>query len=335
MITCNNQRASRRGFTLIELLVVIAIIAILIGLLLPAVQRVRETANRIACGNNLHQIALATLSYEGQHGSLPPSRLLYSYVGEGPEMLAPNDDEPDNDETYLGTWAVYILPFMEQQDLFNSWDFEPRYSPQQLTSHQPLPYATEFGEQQPKAVQSPVKAYFCPTRRTMHTPPVLSTLGSDSQQGALGDYAANIGTSGADSATGTYSNVPPNGPFRIGWNWQGLPLVQISDGVSNTILVGEKHVYLEGFGQLQYWDSSIYNGENYWSSCRSGGTYYPISKSIYNNMEPADWAFGSYHPGICQFAFADGSVHAISTSINNVTLGYLCEINDGQRIPPY
>jgi prepilin-type N-terminal cleavage/methylation domain-containing protein len=345
MITCMNQRASRRGFTLIEMLVVIAIIAMLIGLLLPAVQRVRETANRSACTNNLHQIAIAVLSYEHDYNALPPSRNLFSYVGEGPEMLVPNDDEPDNDETYVGTWAVYILPYLEQQDLYNLWDFQP-FSNTQSQSHVGGPYATVFGDQLPRAVQTPVKTYFCPTRRTMQTAPTLSildtgyvpeqgiSLSADGQRGALGDYAANIGTTGDDVWNNNYDPQVPNGPFRLGWNFRGVTLPEITDGVSNTILVGEKHVYIDGFGHLQYYDSSIYNGDNYWSSTRCGGTLFPISTSIYN-QSATDWAFGSYHPGICQFAFADGSVHAISNTINTHTFQLLCDINDGSPIPPY
>ncbi len=353
-----NRRWARLGFTLIELLVVIAIIAMLIGLLLPAVQRVREAANRNVCANNLHEIALAVSNYEIAIGTLPPSRLLYSYVNEGPELISPNDEEPDDDETFLGTWAVFILPYLDQQDLYNLWDFNPTHNPQPTTDVG-TPYATVFAQQNQKAVRTPVKTYFCPTRRTPHTLPTLSSNSSsgndpddgnyispDGQPGALGDYAANIGTTGDDIYSFVYSPYLPDGPFRLGWNFQGVPLIQVinGNGASNTILVGEKHVYIEGFGQLQYYDSSIYNGENYWSSVRSGGKLrtetqemgYPISKSIYNNTAGTDWAFGSYHSGVCQFAFVDGSVHAISNNINPYTLGLLCSIhNNGTAIPPY
>jgi prepilin-type N-terminal cleavage/methylation domain-containing protein/prepilin-type processing-associated H-X9-DG protein len=345
MTKCNSQRAPRIGFTLVEMLVVIAIIAILIGLLLPAVQRVREAGNRSACANNLRQIGLAVRLYEQEHSTLPPSRLLYSYVGEGPELLHPNDDEPDADETFVGTWAVYILPYLEQQDLFNLWDLTPYNDPQPKTNIQGS-YATVFANQDSKAVQTPVKTYFCPTRRTMHTPPTLSaadwlnlpdgtSIPPDGQPGALGDYAANIGTTGDDIYNGMFSSGVPNGPFRIGWNFQGVSLSQITDGLSNTILLGEKHVYFGAFGQAQYYDACIYNGDNNWSSTRCGGMNYPISTSIYNNQPNLDWAFGSYHSGVCQFAFADGSVQAISNNINSGILESLCSINDGSPIPPY
>src|SRR5713226_3851460 len=97
--TMRSQPLRRSGFTLIELLVVIAIISILMGLLLPAVQKAREAASRISCANNLKQIGLAMHSYEGIHDRVPPSRL-----SEG-----------------MATWLVLILPYVEQDNLYREW----------------------------------------------------------------------------------------------------------------------------------------------------------------------------------------------------------------------
>ena len=120
------QYPRRPAFTLIELLVVIAIIAVLIALLLPAVQKVREAANQAQCKNNLKQIGLALHNYHLNHNGLP-------YTREEDRM----------------TWAVLILPYMEEQNLFNQW------VPGRLYYDQPDAFRL-----------TPVKAYFCPTRRS-------------------------------------------------------------------------------------------------------------------------------------------------------------------------
>jgi prepilin-type N-terminal cleavage/methylation domain-containing protein len=163
------KRVQRSGFTLIELLVVIAIIAILVGLLLPAVQWAREAANRTACANNLKQIGLAMLHYADDKGALPPSRM----------------------QNGSATWAVLILPYLEQNDWYRQWNLDVSYD-----------------QQSAPARQKAFSIYFCPTRRDTFSPPTLSIAGDESilsdgtlgpnYPGALGDYAVNIGTSGAD-----------------------------------------------------------------------------------------------------------------------------------------
>ena len=104
--------------------------------------------------------------------------------------------------------------------------------------------------------------------------------------------------------------------------------MQIKDGTSNTILAGEKHVPQDKFG-YGGWDSSMYSGLGY-SATRAGGIGYPIAQSV----NDPNWRWGSYHANICQFVFADGHVQRIGPAIDEVILGYLCQINDGQPIPP-
>jgi prepilin-type N-terminal cleavage/methylation domain-containing protein len=291
------SRTSRRGFTLIELLVVIAIIAILVGLMMPAVQQAREAASRIQCTNNLKQIALAMHLFHDQQKRLPPTRL----PGEGP------------------TWAWLILPNLEQQNLYNRW--------------QP---GVPFRQAALVAVQSPVPIYFCPSRRgpndglsqpfnnpnplCLHLPPIA---------GALGDYAVSVGTTGADYAI-TMPNGPtivPNGAFEFP---TGHRFADITDGLSNTILVGEKHVPRASFGSYP-WDCSLYDGHNPVCSTRAGGPDYALA------TVPTDsaWRFGSTHPGICQFALCDGSVQQIVNTISPFVLGLLTQRNDGQPIPNF
>ena len=106
-----SRRIGRRGFTLIELLVVIAIIAVLVGLLLPAVQKVREAAARSSCQNNLKQITLAAMNFESTKGYLPPGGLV-SPNSSGGAVLPPPDSGP-----YTGTLA-FILPYMEQNNIY-------------------------------------------------------------------------------------------------------------------------------------------------------------------------------------------------------------------------
>src|SRR5437773_6315936 len=154
----------RRGFTLIELLVVIAIIAILIGLLLPAVQKVREAANRLSCQNNLKQIGLAIHNYHDVRACLPRSRL-----------------------TNGATWAVLLMPFVEQDNVFRQWNLNLEYI------RQVRPPA---GQESADIMRTVVKIYYCPSRRG----PLLSTQGDDcsgcqlsttfpERPGTPGDYA--------------------------------------------------------------------------------------------------------------------------------------------------
>ncbi len=287
------QSPRRLAFTLIELLVVIAIISILMGLLMPAVQKAREAAARISCANNLKQIGLAMHNYEGAFQKFPPSRL-----GQG-----------------MATWMVLIMPFIEQDNLYRKWDLSQSYYQQNTVAR-----------------QTPIKIYFCPSRRASDTAPNLSLSGDQPSSGgtgslnipgALGDYAANIGTTGFDY----FYQAPPNGAFQAG---AGLRFADFLDGLSNTIFVGEKHVPIKDFG-VGWWDCSSYNGDYFACSCRAGGPNYPLT----NNPFDAGWKFGGMHTGVVLFLFGDGGVRNIPTYINPGVLGLLIQRNDGEVIPEY
>ena len=167
------RRPARAGFTLVELLVVIAVIGILIGLLMPAVQKAREAASRISCANNLKQISLAMHHYHLDFGKLPPRARLAGSA--------------DANNGAGATWAVLIMPYLEQDNLYKQWDLSRRYY-----------------DQNDAARRGFVRIYFCPTRRSAGSSPETSTSGDQSVladgslasnvAGALGDYAVNLGT---------------------------------------------------------------------------------------------------------------------------------------------
>lgn len=296
------------GFTLIELLVVIAIIGVLIGLLLPAVQKVREAANRMSCGNNLKQMGMASIGFHDTYGFLPGSRIW----------------------DHWATWAVQILPYMEQDNIYKQWDITKQYY-----------------SQAPGVITTPVKSYFCPARQR---PSNLSSSGDIPDNGtpnkthapgALSDYACSAGDFNYPS---WLDGVNANGAIITGRvlqqagtivnSWAGRnSMSTILDGASNTFLIGEKHVppanYTKAVG-----DGSIYNGDHEWNFARVAGPGYPLAP---NPSYTTNWTqiFGSNHPGLCQFVMADGSVHAIATTINTTTLSRLSVINDGQPTPDY
>jgi prepilin-type N-terminal cleavage/methylation domain-containing protein len=287
----------RRAFTLIELLVVIAIIAILIGLLLPAVQKVREAAARMKCANNLKQIGLGIHNYHDAQGSIPYTRL-------------------DTRET----WAVIIMPYLEQGNLFAKWDM-----------------TKDYYSQLPEVRQQTVPVYFCPSRRAAGSGVTVSKSGDVHQSnpsgphvpGACADYAANSGTPAGNTdyytgMNGTDEATSANGPF---W-YKGMPLKfsSVTDGLSQTLFVGEKYIPNSRFGDPP--DSSIYNGDH-GSSFKKAGTGAPLGRGIGTTSGAQ---FGGYHPNVCLFVLGDGSVRALQVSIDVTNLGRLANRKDGQVI---
>jgi prepilin-type N-terminal cleavage/methylation domain-containing protein len=297
----------RQGFTLIELLVVIAIIAILIALLVPAVQKVRAAANITSCRNNLKNIGLAFHMYHGDNKAFPSGGL-----GYWQDTRVFNGTVPTNYFSQAWGWGYQILPYIEQNPLYS------------------LPPG-----QDNIIAQTPIPVYFCPNVRSVQT---VSGYGGACNVRAMNDYAGNGGTSGTSGAFGSGNNTF-DGPLvpSASQSGQARKIGQITDGTSNTILVGEKYVGTNaqagGFdcnndqGYTDGWDNDMIvfaQGDRNW------GLTYPsaVPKRYDNTSSSCGGWFGSSHYS-CQFVFCDGAVRGIQFDVTPTQFLYLCSINDG------
>jgi hypothetical protein len=322
--------------------VVIAIIAVLIGLLVPAVQKVREAANRADCQDHLRQIGIAVHNYHGTMRFLPPSTI--------------RDD--------WATWAVLILPYIEQDNIYKAWDLQLRYVEQRAVPD-------------PRLNNIPI--FICPSRRSAGglgfsindmpgTADPASALGP--QPGGLSDYACNSGndsTNNRPNGAMTVANavgVEPDGTVIRGsfnrsppgtriTSWRGvITFTSITDGTSNTLLVGEKHIRpTSRDGKNE--DRSVFSGSNANTFSRLAGIppagiaqvdgvmQYPIIQSEQDTTEAttdppgpydSNTTFGGPHPGICMFVFCDASVRPVSNTVDLTTLTRLAVRNDGLPI---
>jgi prepilin-type N-terminal cleavage/methylation domain-containing protein/prepilin-type processing-associated H-X9-DG protein len=272
---------ARSGFTLVELLVVIAIIAVLIGLLLPAVQKVRETAARSQCQNNLKQIGLALHSYHDLKKSFPPG-----YVAT-----------VDYSDTALQTtpgwgWGAYILPHIEQDSLYRQLNFD------------------EPAETSP-AIQNLVQVYMCPSDLGPTEAFVVpDAFGSPVTLAAPCGYAACCGGDETDTADPTGEGVfYRNSHTRLS---------DIRDGVSETILIGERATS----NALGIWAGAINDGivargpltPNPGTSTGPAPCLVLAHCHLINTVDDTDGGlddFSSNHAGGSNILFADGSVHFI------------------------
>ncbi|MFT5526184.1 MAG: prepilin-type N-terminal cleavage/methylation domain-containing protein [Pirellulaceae bacterium] len=310
------ERALRSAFTLVELLVVIAIIGILVALLLPAVQAAREAASRSTCTNNLKELGIAIHNHHDTLRFIPYSRRL-EYDSNG---------RPGNG---YETWAVLIMPFIEQRPAYDSWEKE-------VLADGTFGKFIAFQDQPDQARLHQIPNMFCPSRRSAQSVVRGSTSGDECNggthvPGALGDYAACAGnTEGRsdyrpDSPPGTGSDRESNGAF-VQDGSSNLRFNDITDGLSQTLFIGEKHIPFNKFGVAP--DSSIYDGCTA-ASFRQVGTGRPIARTWRSN---GSQLFGAMHPEVALFLIGDGSVRGLDVNTNEITLDYLASRRDGQAV---
>lgn len=350
---------ARRAFTLIELLVVVAIITVMIGLLLPATQKVREAAQRARCANNLRQLALACHHCAGIYGTMPP----FKSEGVPPESFFGRQGNK-------GSWAFWLLPFIEQQDLFNQSGYPAAVNGTAYDYNVTLPTPTPGGglsKTVPPTVpptpgelgfvgQRKVPIYLCPSDPT--APANGRTIADPEDLGApqpygTGSYAANYLVFGnlfptpPDPALSAYwpslqnpDGYDPGGPPALAGST--LPKVPSSfkDGMANTILIGERFAttcnwYVAGstpVGQPagSLWAVSVQSArwapafamESPWAD----GTRFQVNPTALTcNAAYAQTG----HVGGMTAAMADGSARTIGIGIDARTWLALCTANGG------
>jgi prepilin-type N-terminal cleavage/methylation domain-containing protein/prepilin-type processing-associated H-X9-DG protein len=339
-------RPRRRAFTLIELLVVIAIIGVLIGLLLPAVQKIREAANRMQCANNLKQIGLALHNYHDVNNRFPPG-----YVDRNTN---PNST-PDNDLGPGWGWASFLLPYVEQDNLYK-----------QINFNQGVGIGSNVA-----VCQLPLKIFQCPSDPYQDVVPLwdsnfttpIATVAHGNYVGCNGWEECFNGAGGNPQPGGGADGLPGGfGQAGIGLFYRNsrTRIADVTDGLSNTIIAGERsanHAPSTWTGAVTGARVPAWMATTPFTAPNTPPAQAPVGPngSAYDNADFAEAlvlahgnathlpsadvpifdpdVFYSMHPQGANFLFGDGSVHYLSSSIHPFTYQYLCTIAGGESFP--